>query len=86
MASEQNDKFERVSTEQSDRIQRLASEQQDLGRQLGERIQQLLDEQRVCIRQLSLQASEEAVLADRARRATELKLEEVARRVPPSPA
>jgi hypothetical protein len=50
------------------------------------RIQHLLDEQRVCIRQLSLQASEEAVLADRARRATELKLEELARRVPPPPA
>ena len=52
----------------------------------GERLQHLLDEQRVCIRQLSLQASEEAVLADRARRATELKLEELARRVPPPPA
>jgi TolA-binding protein len=52
----------------------------------GERIQHLLDEQRVCIRQLSLQASEEAVLADRARRATELKLDELARRVPPPPA
>lgn len=52
----------------------------------GERVQHLLDEQRVCIRQLSLQASEEAVLADRARRATELKLEELARRVPPPPA
>ena len=52
----------------------------------AERIQHLLDEQRVCIRQLSLQASEEAVLADRARRATELKLEELARRVPSPPA
>ena len=52
----------------------------------GERIQHLLDEQRVSIRQLSLQASEEAVLADRARRAMELKLEELARRVPPPPA
>jgi chromosome segregation ATPase len=51
-----------------------------------ERIQHLLDEQRVCIRQLSLQASEEAVLADRARRATELKLEELARRVALPPA
>jgi uncharacterized coiled-coil DUF342 family protein len=52
----------------------------------AERIQHLLDEQRVCIRQLSLQASEEAVLADRARRATELKLEELARRIAPPPA
>jgi DNA repair exonuclease SbcCD ATPase subunit len=52
----------------------------------NERIQHLLDEQRICIRQLSLQASEEAVLADRARRATELRLEELARRVAPPPA
>lgn len=52
----------------------------------AERVQHLLDEQRICIRQLALQASEEAVLADRARRATELKLEELARRLPPPPA
>jgi hypothetical protein len=64
----------------------LAGGQSDLRREFQERIQHLLDEQRVCIRQLSLQASEEAVLADRARRATELKLEELARRVPPPPA
>jgi hypothetical protein len=72
--------------EQSEKVRQLSDEQRDLGRELGERIQHLLDEQRVCIRQLSLQASEEAVLADRARRATELKLEELARRVPPPPA
>lgn len=47
----------------------------------GERIQHLLDEQRVCIRQISLKASEEAVLSDRARRAVELRLEELARRL-----
>jgi hypothetical protein len=52
----------------------------------AERIQHVLDEQRVCLRQLALQASEAAVLADRARRATELKLEELARRVAPPPA
>lgn len=69
--------------EQSEKVRQLSSEQSDLGRELAERIQHLLDEQRVCIRQLSLQASEEAVLADRARRATELKLEDLARRVPP---
>lgn len=83
---EQGEKVRQLSSEQSDKIQRLSNEQRDLGRELGERIQHLLDEQRVCIRQLSLQASEEAVLADRARRATELKLEELARRVPPPPA
>lgn len=64
----------------------LAGAQGDLRREFQERIQHLLDEQRVCLRQLSLQASEEAVLADRARRATELKLEELARRLPPPPA
>ena len=52
----------------------------------AERIQHVLDEQRVSIRQLALQASEAAVLADRARRATELKLEELARRIAPPPA
>ena len=83
---EEDGKIQRLSREQSDKIERLSQEQRDLGRQLGERIQHLLDEQRVCIRQLSLQTSEEAVLADRARRATELKLEELARRVPPPPA
>lgn len=65
--------------------EQIAGGQGDLRREFQERIQFLLDEQRVCIRQLSLQASEEAVLADRARRATELKLEELARRVAPPP-
>ena len=72
--------------EHGQKIRQLSGEQDGLYRELGERIQHLLDEQRVCIRQLSLQASEQAVLADRARRATELKLEELARRVPPPPA
>jgi DNA repair exonuclease SbcCD ATPase subunit len=75
-----------ASEEQSDKIQQLQTVQDDIRRELSERIQHLLDEQRVCIRQLSLQASEEAILADRARRATELKLEELAGRVPPPPA
>jgi hypothetical protein len=82
---EQSNKMQQLSGEQGDRIQRVTTEQADIRRELSEQIQHLLDEQRVCIRQLSLQASEEAVLADRARRATELKLEELARRVPPPP-
>ena len=86
LAREQSDKLQELSREQSDKLQELSREQSDLRQELGERIQHLLDEQRVCIRQLSLQASEEAVLADRARRATELKLEELAQRVPPPPA
>lgn len=82
---EQSNKMQQLSAEQRDKMQRLTAEQGDIQRELSDRIQHLLDEQRVCIRQLSLQASEEAVLADRARRATELKLEELARRVPPPP-
>lgn len=46
-----------------------------------DRIESLLNEQRVCVRQISLQTSEEAVLADRARRATELRLDELARQL-----
>jgi chromosome segregation ATPase len=76
--------------------ERLAIEHEALRREFAqlaagqdevrERIQHLLDEQRVSIRQLALKTSEEAVLADRARRATELRLEELARRLPGSPA
>jgi SMC interacting uncharacterized protein involved in chromosome segregation len=66
--------------------EQISGGHRELGNEMRERIQQVLDEQRVCIRQLSLQASEEAVLADRARRATELKLEELARRIAPPPA
>ena len=86
LSTEQSEKVERLSTEQSEKFRQLSGEQENLRRELDERIQHLLDEQRVCIRQLSLQASEEAVLADRARRAAELKLDELARRVPPPPA
>ena len=73
--------------EQSGREQaeQLASGQNELTNEFRERIQHLLDEQRVAIRQLALKASEDAILSDRARRATELKLEELAKRVPPGP-
>ena len=71
---------------QSEKEQQIASQHGDLRLEFQARIQHLLDEQRVCIRQLSLQASEEAVLADRARRAIELKLEELAQHHPPPPA
>jgi flagellar biosynthesis chaperone FliJ len=73
-------------TELVEKIGQLSVGQGDLGSELRERIQHLLDEQRVCIRQLSLKTSEEAVLAERARRATELRLEEFARRLPERPA
>ncbi len=43
--------------------------------QVRERMAALLEEQRVCFRQLSLEAGEEAVLHDRARRQLEARLE-----------
>jgi hypothetical protein len=71
---------------QSEKIKQLVAEQGALANELRERIQQVVDEQRVSLRQISLKTSEEAVLADRARRATELRLDELARRVPGKPA
>jgi chromosome segregation ATPase len=73
-------------TELVEKISQLSSGQGDLGSELRERIQHLLDEQRVCLRQLALKTSEEAVLVARARRATELRLEELAQRIPERPA
>ena len=73
-------------TQLVEKIGQLSAGQGDLGSELRERIQHLLDEQRVCLRQLSLKTSEEAVLSERARRATELRLEELARRLPERPA
>jgi flagellar biosynthesis chaperone FliJ len=73
-------------TQLVEKIGQLSAGQGDLGSELRERIQHLLDEQRVCLRQLALKTSEEAVLAERARRATELRLEEFARRIPELPA
>lgn len=49
--------------------------------ELRERDNHLRDEQRVCFKQLSLEATEAAVLEDRARRKTEALLEELRRRV-----
>jgi hypothetical protein len=73
-------------TQTVEKISQLSAGLGDLGSELRERIQHLLDEQRVCILQISLKTSEEAVLAERARRATELRLEEFARRLPERPA
>jgi hypothetical protein len=67
----------------SERIDRLVTAQTELGNEFRERIQHVLDEQRVAIRQLSLKASEDAILSDRARRAAELKMEQLAKRPPP---
>jgi hypothetical protein len=47
----------------------------ELRGELRDRAEGLLEEQRVCFRQLSLEASELAVTQDRARRAVEARLE-----------
>jgi predicted nucleic acid-binding Zn-ribbon protein len=86
LRQEHSERIEQLGHEQREKINQQSAGQGDLGSELRERIQHLLDEQRVCIRQLSLKTSEEAVLADRARRATELRLEELARRIPERPA
>jgi hypothetical protein len=52
-----------------------------LTNELREREARILEEQRVCFRQLALETSEAAVLEDRARRKTEALLEELQRRV-----
>jgi chromosome segregation ATPase len=84
LAREQHQKAESFSRAQSEKIEQLSDSLADLGREVRERIQNVLDEQRVAIRQLSLKASEDAVLSDRARRAAEAKLEDLAKRVPPA--
>jgi hypothetical protein len=76
---------EQVGREQTAKVEQIAAAQKDLANEFRERIQHLLDEQHVSIRQLALKASEDAVLSDRTRRATELKLEELAKRFPPAP-
>jgi F0F1-type ATP synthase alpha subunit len=76
---------EQVERDRAAKVEQIAAVQKDLAEEFRERIQQLLDEQRVTIRQLALKASEDAVLSDRARRASELKLEELAKRLPPGP-
>ena len=88
LRQEQGEIRDRLATtgEQSEKINQLVAGQGDLANELRERIQQVLDEQRVSLRQISLKTSEEAVLTDRARRGTELRLDELARRVPEPPA
>jgi F0F1-type ATP synthase alpha subunit len=83
-AAELRQQIEQIGRDHAAHVEKIAAAQTDLGNQFRERIQHLLDEQRVSIRQLSLKASEDAVLSDRARRATELKLEELAKRLPPA--
>lgn len=53
----------------------------DLSKELRERCDQLQEEERVCFKQLSLEATEAAVLEDRARHKTESQLEELKGRI-----
>jgi DNA anti-recombination protein RmuC len=85
-AAETRQQLEQLVREQGAKIEQLVGAQSNFADELRERVQHLLDEQRVAIRQVSLKASEDAILSDRARRATELKLEELAKRIPPPPA
>ncbi len=70
-----------------DKINSRATQLQDLAMTLGERlrheqrerIEHVLDEQRVCFRQLAIETSETAVFFDRGRRDTAAQLEELAR-------
>ena len=84
-AAELREQIEQGGRDHAAKIEQLAAGQKDLASEFRERLQQLLDEQRVSIRQLALKASEDAVLSDRARRATEMKLEDLAKRLPPAP-
>ena len=84
-ATELREQVEQFGRDQAAKVEQLAAGQKDLANEFRERLQHLLDEQRIALRQLALKTSEDAVLADRARRATELKLEELAKRLPPAP-
>ena len=59
------------------RLSDLVSRLSDLASELQEREERILDEQRVCFKQLALEASEAAVLEERARRKTDALLEEI---------
>jgi F0F1-type ATP synthase alpha subunit len=84
LAAELREQVEQIGRDHAAKVEQIAAAQNDLANEFRERIQHLLDEQRISIRQLTLKASEDAVLSDRARRATELKLEELAKRLPPA--
>lgn len=85
VADEQQARIEEAINEQRERLQDVVDKQQEAIQEVTneqrERIHHVLDEQRVCMRQLALQSSEQAVLADRARRATELRLDDLSKRM-----
>jgi hypothetical protein len=85
LGAEQRAHAENLRGEQNAFVEALRAEQRqrldDFENEVRERLSTLLDEQRVCFRQLSLEAGETAVLNDRARRLLEARLEEIQRAV-----
>jgi hypothetical protein len=66
---------------QGDQMAALSAQFGQLVNEVREGNQRLQDEQRVCFKQVALETGEAAVLEDRARRKTEILLEELQRRV-----
>jgi len=59
----------------TEQTEQLAARSGELQKELRERADRLLEEQRVCFRQLSLEAGEHEVMHDRARRQIEARIE-----------
>lgn len=59
----------------------LAEKTAEIGIEHRQRIEMLLNDQRICFKQLALEISEAGVIADRAKRSMQLRLEELANRV-----
>lgn len=78
--AELNARLSETNTEAGARILNLAKE---IDERLSALAADLREEQRVCFKQLSLEASEAAVLEDRGRRAIESRLEKLERRKKP---
>ena len=77
-ASELQAHSQRAHEQQSNKVEAQIAA---LVHELRDSVTRLQDEQRVCYKQLALEASEAAVLEDRARRQTEALLEELERRL-----
>jgi len=75
------DAQDRAVRTQGDQMASLSAQLGQLVNEVREGNQRLRDEQRVCFKQVALETSEAAVLEDRARRKTEILLEELQRRV-----
>jgi len=77
MSAEMETYRAQMEAEQRARSLEVNAHLADLTRELRERDQQRLDEQRVCFKQLSLEMSEAEVLLDRARRDFESRLDKL---------